>query len=79
MSRGAYRLRRRDPDGLFAAIWDLALSPAPVFPELFFEGHIERLGSGPLMRLLGNDFRRQSDDFINPSRQTQDRAERLRT
>jgi hypothetical protein len=63
MSReSAYRLRARDPHGLFAAIWDLALAPAPGSWR-FREGHIDLLPSGWLMRLLGTHFRRESGDF----------------
>lgn len=59
MSReSAYRLRRRRDGALFAALWDRALAPKP--PA---EVHIDRLGDGQLMRLLGNQFRRERGDF----------------
>ena len=61
MSReGAYRYRSR-VEGLFALLWDRALQPAPTS----FEGHIESLPDGRIMRLLGNNFRRERNDFIN--------------
>lgn len=63
MSReSAYRLRRRDPHGLFAAIWDMVLAQ-PGQASSLPEGHTERLGDGLLLRLLGNQFRRKSGDF----------------
>lgn len=49
MSReGAYRLRARDPHGLFAAAWDRALA-LPRSQQQIDEGHIRviRLGCGP--------------------------------
>lgn len=48
MSReSAYRLRSRQPDGLFAAAWDRALAPArrPLGPAEVDEGHIRALAA----------------------------------
>ena len=45
----AYRLRNRDPDGLFAALWDLALAAPPPRSE----SHNRPLTDGMLMRLAG--------------------------
>ena len=61
MSReGAYR-HRNLVEGLFALLWDRALQPA----ANNFEGHIESLSDGRLLRLLGNHFRRERGDFLN--------------
>ena len=61
MSReGAYRHRSRE-EGLFALLWDRVLQPA----ASNFEGHIESLSGGRLMRLMGNHFRRERGDFRN--------------
>jgi hypothetical protein len=61
MSReGAYRLRARSGDSLFALLWDRALLPdLAANPEV----HIEDLSDGRLARLLGNHFRRERGDF----------------
>ncbi len=57
MSReSAYRLRHRAE--LFAALWDRALAPADAG-----EGHNPSWTNGQLMRLLGNHYRRERDDF----------------
>lgn len=56
----AYRLRARDPDGLFAALWDRAL--APDIAEC--KGHSETMSNGRLLRLLGNHYRRKRGDFV---------------
>jgi|SRR5688572_9578870 hypothetical protein len=62
MSReGAYRLRARDPHGLFAALWDQALEPAATRS---CEGHAAQLGNGSLLRLLGTHIRRKRGDFF---------------
>ena len=61
MSReSAYRLRDRREGALFAALWDraIAFQPGPT------EGHIDSLGDGRIMRLLGNHFRRERGDFV---------------
>ena len=56
MSReSAYRLRGRAE--LFAALWDRAFAPAR------YEGHNPINSDGRLMRLLGNDHRRQTNGF----------------
>lgn len=61
MSReSAYRLRARDRRGLFAYLWDQALTPAPTGPR---EGHSRPLTDGQLLRSLGNHFRRESGEF----------------
>lgn len=61
MSReSAHRLRNRRDGALFAAIWDMAVAPAPAAEG---EGHTSRLGDGRLARLLGTHFRRQRGDF----------------
>ena len=61
MSReGAYRLRSRLSDGLFALLWDRALRPdLAANPEV----HIHAMSNGRLMRLMGTHFRRQRGDF----------------
>lgn len=60
MSReGAYRFLSRNPDGLFAALWDLALAPRIPHSEV----HTQSMSDGRLMRLLGTHFRRQRGDF----------------
>lgn len=62
MSReSAHRLRNRRDGALFAAIWDMAVAPAPAAGG---EGHTSRLGDGRLARLLGAHFRRQRGDFV---------------
>lgn len=65
MSReSAHRLRNRRDGALFAAIWDIALAPAPPLAGFgFTESHIAPPRSGQLMRVLGNHFRRKSGDF----------------
>ena len=61
MSReSAYRLRNREPHGLFAATWDQALGTTP---SIVREGHTPHLSDGWLARLLGTHFRRQCGDF----------------
>jgi hypothetical protein len=56
MSReGAHRFLGRNPDSLFAALWDRILAPGPP-PEV----HTGSLPDGRLMRLLGNHFRRNA-------------------
>ena len=65
MSReGAYRLRNRCEDSLFALLWDRALAPEPMRREV----HMEQLTDGQLARLLGNHFRRERGDFRNIGR-----------
>ena len=68
MSReGAYRLRARDPHGLFAALWDQALDPGPgaqAPARGSYEGHAVELGNGPLLRLLGTQLRRKRGDVF---------------
>ena len=60
MSReGAYRLRNRSEDSLFALLWDRALAPEPAQREV----HMERFTDGQIARLLGNHFRRERGDF----------------
>lgn len=60
MSReGAYRLRNRQPEGLFAALWDMTMAPAPA-PEV----HNRPITDGWIMRVVGNHFRRK---FAGPS------------
>ncbi len=62
MSReGAHRFLARNPESLFAALWDRILTP-PIAPS---EVHIDSLGDGRLMRLLGTHFRRERGDFLN--------------
>jgi hypothetical protein len=62
MSReGAYRLRNRTEDTLFALLWDRALAPELGSREV----HSQPLTDGQIMRLLGNHFRRQRGDFLN--------------
>jgi len=72
---GAHRLRNRRDGALFAAIWDLALAPDPRIDE----SHIESLGDGRLMRLLGNHFRRKSGDFLRPGRPAAESHDSRRT
>lgn len=55
----AYRLRARDSCGLFAALWDQALTP-----DADSEGHNHVLTDGLLARLLGNAFRRPNNGFV---------------
>jgi len=58
MSReSAYRLRGRKDGALFAVLWDRAFQPERA------EIHIHPLADGPLMRLLGNHYRRERGDF----------------
>src|SRR5438270_12084319 len=60
MSReSAYRLRERKDGALFAILWDRSLQPARA------EVHIDSLADGPLMRLLGNHYRRERGDCSN--------------
>jgi hypothetical protein len=61
MSReGAYRLRTRLSDSLFALLWDCALRSDPAAnPEV----HIDNMSDGRLMRLMGTHFRRERGDF----------------
>ncbi|WP_114227421.1 MULTISPECIES: hypothetical protein [Sphingomonas] len=60
MSReGAYRLRDRQPDGLFAAMWQRAMTPPPASAPPP-ESHMESYSDGRLMRLLGDRQRRNS-------------------
>jgi hypothetical protein len=60
MSReGAYRLRERPGAELFALLWDRAIAFQPISAEV----HIDSLGDGRLMRLLGTHFRRERGDF----------------
>ena len=62
MSReGAYRLRNRPEGSLFALLWDRVLAPDPPPPEV----HNPPLTDGRIMRLLGNEYRRQRGDFLN--------------
>jgi hypothetical protein len=62
MSReGAYRFRNRCDGALFAALWDRILAPGTLSGEV----HIEALGDGRIMRLLGNHYRRKRGDFLN--------------
>ena len=62
MSReGAYRLRKRSEGSLFALLWDRALGPEPLPPEV----HNQSLTDGRVMRLLGNKYRRERGDFLN--------------
>src|SRR5438270_7001390 len=62
MSReSAYRLRERKDGALFAGLWDRAFQPARA------EVHIDSLADGPLMRLLGNHYRRERGDFRTPA------------
>lgn len=59
MSReSAYRLRNRS-EGLFALLWDRALSADITAGQV----HSDALADGPLQRLLGNHFRRESGVF----------------
>jgi hypothetical protein len=59
MSReSAHRLRNRPGCGLFAALWDLILAPAPTA-----KSHTAPFGDGQLARLLGTHFRRERGDF----------------
>ncbi|HMI39885.1 MAG TPA: hypothetical protein VK485_01485 [Sphingomicrobium sp.] len=59
MSReSAYRLRLRSEGALFAALWDSALAS-----DVGAESHNRVLSDGHLARLLGNHFRRESNDF----------------
>ena len=62
MSReGAYRLRARSGDSLFALLWDCALRPdLTANPEV----HIDAMTDGRLTRLLGVHFRRERGDFL---------------
>jgi hypothetical protein len=61
MSReGAYRLRSRLGEGLFARLWDRALQPDSAANS---EVHIHAMTNGRLMRLLGTHFRRERGDF----------------
>ena len=61
MSReGAYRLRTRLSDSLFALLWDRALQPDwAAHPEV----HIDAMSDGQLTRLMGTHFRRERGDF----------------
>jgi len=59
MSReSAYRLRAREDRALFAALWVRALAP-----DVGAESHNRVLSDGRLARLLGNNFRRESNGF----------------
>ncbi|GAA4709498.1 helix-turn-helix domain-containing protein [Sphingomonas lutea] len=59
MSRAsAHRLRNRDGAALFAAMWDIALAPAPAG-----EGHNGKIADGRVIRLLDTHFRRESGNF----------------
>ena len=58
---GAHRLRNRCENSLFALLWDRALAPPPS-PR---ESHAAPLTDGRLMRLLGNEYRRERGDFRN--------------
>ena len=48
-------MRNRAGAALFAALWDIALEPAPSS-----EGHNGKLNDGRLARLLGAHFRRKN-------------------
>ena len=64
MSReSAHRLRARESGGLFAALWDAALTP-----DAATEGHNRPLTDGLLARLLGNAFRRPNNGFVTVAR-----------
>ena len=77
MSReSAYRLRARQPDGLFAALWDRVLRPCE---QQSTESHTGALGDGRLARLLGNHFRRKASDFSNIGKRRDDFAASQRT
>lgn len=57
----AHRLRGRPGAELFAALWDRAIeklggTSASANSEGRFEGHMERLTDGELVRLLGRNF-----------------------
>jgi hypothetical protein len=79
MSReGAYRLRNRTEGGLFALLWDCALTADPSRCEV----HTSALSDGQLARLLGHRFRRERGDSWasgprQPERATRDRTVRL--
>ena len=77
MSReGAYRLRIRLGDGLFALLWDRALQPdLAANPEV----HIEAMTDGRLARLLGTHFRRERGDFRRIGQIRTNRAASRRT
>ena len=58
---GAHRLRNRSEGSLFALLWDRALAP----DAGALESHCEPLTDGRLMRLLGNQYRREGVDFAD--------------
>jgi hypothetical protein len=58
---GAYRLRNRSEGTLFSLLWDRVLAPSPGRCEV----HTKALGDGQIMRLLGNQYRRERGDFVN--------------
>jgi hypothetical protein len=61
MSReSAYRLRNRPGADLFAALWDRVTAFEPRAAEV----HIDSLGNGRLLRLLGTQLRRKRGDFV---------------
>ena len=61
MSReSAYRLRARS-DGLFALLWDRAMESTATAGQ----GHTGRFTDGQMMRLLGNQYRRENQDFVS--------------
>lgn len=69
MSReGAYRFRNRQPDGLFAHLWDRALAPPPTPREV----HTRPLTDGWIMRLLGNHYRREAAENAAAGRDHRD-------
>jgi hypothetical protein len=73
MSReSAYRLRDRREGALFAAIWDRALA----FQPLPVEVDNRPLTDGRIMRLLGNHFRRESEDFAHIAKLAADSRQR---
>jgi hypothetical protein len=76
MSReGAYRLRNRTEGGLFALLWDCALTAEPSRCEV----HTGTLSDGRIARLVGNHFRRESGDFWTSARREPDRTPGDRT
>lgn len=61
MSReGAYRLRARDPRGLFSALWDRTCANAG---RPIRKGHACAIGDNSLTRLLGPLYRRKRGDY----------------